>query len=197
MTNDERMPGDNARKMLVDAVDRSVAGNLLGFGARASDFGLWTCLLAFLLVAAARGSSGEPSRKTAGQIQAVELRGRVVCLAEEMQRRHQAELPTRHEHLWGFRAEDGKFYTLLRSKYSEAIFRDERVRQKELQVKARLFPDTQILELTNIRSVKHGVAQDLYYYCEVCAIKAVSPEPCACCQGPVVLVEKPLSDHSE
>jgi hypothetical protein len=126
------------------------------------------------------------------RIQQVELQGRVVCLAEEMHRKHGAELPTQHHHIWGFKTPDGRCYTLLRGKFSEALFQDERVRTKELRVKARLFPESQILELTFFRSVKNGVVQDLYYYCEICAIKSVSPEVCACCQAPVILIEEPM-----
>ncbi len=125
------------------------------------------------------------------------LRGKVTCLPEEMQREHQAGLPTKHEHIWGLKTDDGRCYTILRGRFSEAIWLDERVRKKELLVKAKLFPKTQILELQGIKSIRNGVAQDLYYYCDVCAIKSVSPEVCACCQGPVELVEKPLSTAEE
>jgi len=130
-------------------------------------------------------------------VRVAELRGRVVCLAEEMHRRHEALLPTEHEHLWGFKTQDGTCYTLLRSKFSEALFLDERLRQKDLLLKAKLFPKTQVIEVALIRSLRNGVVQDLYYYCDVCAIKSVSPEVCACCQAPVVLVEKPMSEREE
>ena len=123
----------------------------------------------------------------------VEIHGRVVCLAEEMHRAHAAELPTKHEHLWGIKSTDGRCYTLLRGRFSEAIFLDARVREKELLLKARLFPGTQIIEVTALRSVRAGMVQDLYYYCDICDIESVSPEPCGCCQGPVELVEKPLA----
>jgi hypothetical protein len=127
----------------------------------------------------------------------VQLRGRVVCLPEEMHRLYQAGLPTKHEHVYGFKADDGKFYTLLRTKYSEALFADARLREKDLLLKARLFPAAQIIEPITLRSVRNGVVQDLYYYCDVCSIKSVSPEPCSCCQGPVELVEKPLKDSDD
>jgi hypothetical protein len=123
----------------------------------------------------------------------VQVRGRVVCIPEELHRRFGAELPTKHEHLWGLRTAEGTLYTLLRGKYSEAIFIDERVRAKELLLKARVFPKSQVLEVAAIRSMRDGVVQDLHYYCDVCAIESVSPEPCACCQGPVELVEEPLA----
>src|SRR5688572_33297796 len=122
-----------------------------------------------------------------------EFRGRVVCLPEEMHRVHKTDLPARHEHIYGLRAEDGSYYTLLRTKLSEALFTDERLRQKNLLLKAKLLPKSQILDVTNIKSIRNGIVQDLYYYCDICAIESVSPAECACCQGPVELIEKPLS----
>ncbi|HYV29442.1 MAG TPA: hypothetical protein VFA77_18055 [Candidatus Eisenbacteria bacterium] len=124
--------------------------------------------------------------------QEIQLRGRVVCLEEEMHRLFQTDLAVQHEHLFGFRADDGKYYTLLRTKFSEALFMDQRLREKELILKGRLFPNTQIFEPITLRSVRDGVVYELYYYCTICDIESVSPAPCACCQGPVELVEKPL-----
>jgi hypothetical protein len=121
-----------------------------------------------------------------------EFPGRIVCLPEEMNRLHKTELPTRHEHIYGLRAVDGTAYTLLRTRLSEALFVDERVRGKELVLRARLLPKTQILDVSAIRSVKDGVVHDLYYYCIICDIESVSPDECACCQGVVELKEVSL-----
>ena len=121
-----------------------------------------------------------------------EFRGQVVCLPEEMNRLFKSELPTKHDHIYGLRANDGAYYTVLRTRLSEALFVDERLRTKELLFKARLLPKTQILDVSIIRSVKNGVVQDLYYYCGICDIESVSPEECTCCRGPVELIEKPL-----
>lgn len=159
--------------------------------------GHWALAAAVLLAVTQLASAVDPPDSSGKGPRLVELRGRVVCLAEEMHRAHGAELPTKHQHLWGFKALDGTCYTLLRSKFSDAIFLDERVRQKDLLLKAKLFPMTQVIEVTVIRSVRNGVVQDLYYYCDVCAIKSVSPEVCACCQAPVVLTEKPLNEREE
>lgn len=141
------------------------------------------------------GAADEPKRdgKSAAvpTPKEVELRGRVVCLAEEMHRLHEATIPTRHEHLYGFKSEDGKYYTLLRTKYSEALFADEQVRAKELVLKGRLFPNTQIFETVTLRSLRNGKLCDLVYYCVICEIYAVAPGVCECCQGPTELIEKP------
>ena len=145
--------------------------------------------LVFVFSAGAARADGPGSSTNA--LPVIQYQGHVVCIAEEMHERYATELPTAHRHLWGFKTSDGKFFTLLEGKFSEAIFKDARVRAKELRIKARLLPGSQVLELTYFRSVKNGVVQDLYYYCEVCAIKTVSPEVCACCQSPVELIEKP------
>jgi hypothetical protein len=46
--------------------------------------------------------------------------------------------------------------------------------------------------MTGMKSVRDGVVYDLYYYCDICAIKMLSPCPCMCCQGPVKLMEQAL-----
>jgi len=120
-----------------------------------------------------------------------EFRGRVVCLPEEMNRVHKTDLPSPHEHIYGFRTEDGTYYTLLKTKLSEALFMDERLREKDLLLKGKVLPKTQILDVSLIKSIRNGVVNDLYYYCDVCAIDFVSPAECVCCRGPVELIEKP------
>jgi len=122
----------------------------------------------------------------------VELRGRIVCLAEAMHELYHTDLAPNHDHLWGLKTTDGIFYTLLRTGLSEALFVDEHVRQKDLVLKGHVLPKTQLFEMTGMKSVRNGVVFDLYYYCDVCDIKTLSPGPCMCCQGPVTLVEKPL-----
>ncbi|MBI4325048.1 MAG: hypothetical protein HY674_07260 [Chloroflexi bacterium] len=135
--------------------------------------------------------AGDPNPAQAPQT--VRLQGRVICLAEEMHKLFQAHVAARHEHLYGFKAKDGNVYTLLRTKQSEALFVDQRLLNKELIVKGRVFPQTQILEVTgNLQSIREGVVNDLYYYCDICAITTVAPGPCLCCQAPVELVERPL-----
>ena len=140
-------------------------------------------LVASILLAAAVSHAAE-----------AEFRGRVLCLPEEMNRIHKTDLPSPHEHIYGFRTEDGSYYTLLRTKLSEALFMDERLRKKDLLLKGTVLPKTQILDVTHIKSIRDRIVYDVYYYCDVCAIESVSPAECVCCRGPVQLIEKPVSN---
>jgi hypothetical protein len=119
-----------------------------------------------------------------------ELRGRVIRMIEEG--KDGAAVSTNHQTIYGFKTTEGKIYKLVRTKFSEALFVDKRLHEKELLLKGKLSPGTQTFEPLTIRSIKNGVVYDLYYYCDICAIESVSPDICACCQGPVELVEKPL-----
>lgn len=156
---------------------------------------LVTLLTVLALNASAADKTNNVKPKPSGaaaSAEVVQLRGRVVCLPEEMHKLHGTDLPTKHDHLYGFKTNDGDFYTLLRTKISEALFADQRLREKELLLRGRVLPKTQIFDLSSMKSVRDGVVHDLYYYCTLCDIQTVSPEICACCQGPVELVEKPL-----
>ncbi|MCI0747428.1 MAG: hypothetical protein L0Y58_18645 [Verrucomicrobia subdivision 3 bacterium] len=117
-----------------------------------------------------------------------ELRGRVICLLEE---RNGAQPATNHAHVYGFKTAE-KDWKLVRAKFSEALFVDKRLHERELLLKGKVLADGLSFEPITIRSIKDGVVHDLYYYCEICAIESVAPEICVCCQGPVELVEKPL-----
>jgi len=151
----------------------------------------WVCWTRILLVPGLSGADPRGERKELPQN--TEVSGRVVCLAEEMNRLYGADLPTGHPHVYGIRSTDGKLYTLLRTKMSEAIFMDLRLHEKDLRFNGRVFPGTQVLEVIGaLRSVREGKVYDLYYYCDICAIKSVSPGPCQCCQEEVVLVEEEL-----
>jgi hypothetical protein len=120
------------------------------------------------------------------QVEAVELRGRVVCLTEEG-----GKAAANHEHVYGFKTPEGKAYKLVRAKLSEALFVDKQLREKDLLLKGKVSGDS--FEPTAIHSVKNGVVHEVYYWCDICAIEAVAPEICVCCQGPVELIEKPLT----
>lgn len=148
----------------------------------------------FLILILFMGGATPPTE--APKPEAVELKGTVICLAEEMHTRYNVELFKTHDHLYGVKTEDGKYYTLLRTSLAEALFVDERLREKDLLINGRVFPKTQLLEITRFASIKDGVKHELYYYCDTCYIRTVAPGNCDCCQAPVVLIERPLNVDS-
>ncbi len=156
---------------------------------------LTVCLLSLGPWLQAQGvdESGDGSEKgDLSDISKEVLRGRIVCLAESMHEIYDTHLPTNHEHLYGFRTTNGEFYTILRTKLSEAIFVDQRVRDRELVLSVRVIPKSRVIDVITMKSVKDGVVHDLHYYCFICAIRTVDPAICLCCQEAVEFMEVPL-----
>ncbi len=126
--------------------------------------------------------------------QPVVLRGQVVCLAEEMHRLYGTELPTSHPHITGFRDSKGHYYTLLRTRYSEALFADPKVQAMELVLKANVLPFSEVVDVARFLGVRDGKLLDVDYFCPVCVIQEPGPGPCPCCQNPLELRIRPTDE---
>ncbi|MEO6724857.1 MAG: hypothetical protein ABIU20_08380 [Blastocatellia bacterium] len=126
----------------------------------------------------------------------VSLSGRVVCLTEELDKLYNV-LPDcgNRGHVFSLKTSDGKLYPFLPTDTSAAAWMDERYRQRNLQVTARLFPQNNFIEVIKFQSWKDGKLHDLYYYCDICAITAFKPGACECCQEPVEFRETPAEEN--
>ena len=127
---------------------------------------------------------------------AFRARGQVVCMAEEMKKLYGANVQPVHDHLLGFRVagvlppDAARYYTLLRTDHSEALYVDKRFRTHTLILWGRTFPQTNLLEVGGWQWFRGGQLYDVYYWCEVCSIRGFDPGLCACCQAPVELRER-------
>ena len=119
------------------------------------------------------------------------VRGRVVCL--DPRGREDAVACSGATTNFGLVSADGKRYKFLPSDSSTAMFGDSRVRQRELQITAKLLPDDK-LEIVTVQSIRDGKLYDIYYYCELCNITAYAPGPCVCCRQELEFRETPPKD---
>jgi hypothetical protein len=143
------------------------------------------------LALALPGGATTPDAPT---VSTVTVRGNVICLTEELEKLYQvvADCDDRG-HLYAIRTADGRTFPLLPIDMAAAVWMDERYRQRELNVVARLFPQGPHLEVIKYQSWKNGQLHDLDYFCEVCMISTHKPGPCECCQDPVVFRERPVA----
>ncbi len=82
--------------------------------------------------------------------QRVVLRGRVVCFTEEFAKLHGIKPECEETRIVrGFKTSAGQLYSILPSDPAAAIYDDQRFRERELQLTARLFPATTWLEVIN------------------------------------------------
>ena len=151
-----------------------------------------------LLSVGALSTTARAQDKPAAQEDAkeVSLRGKIVCLTEELDKRFNV-LPEcdKQHHVYSLKTADGKLYPLLPTESSAAVWMDERFRTRDLQITARSFPSTNYIEVIKIQSWLSAKLYDLYYYCDTCAITSFKPGPCECCQEPVEFRETLAKDQ--
>jgi len=158
------------------------------------DFGRVAVLSAGSLVAVRAESTGEtPS----GEARTEVLRGRIICLTEDYKQRFQVRADCGNRgHVWVLKSPEGKINAILPTDSAAAIILDEKVRSRDLQITARVFPESSFAEVIQLQAVHDGTLYNLFYFCEVCNIRTHKPGPCDCCQKPVEFREVLTSeDH--
>lgn len=117
------------------------------------------------------------------------IRGRAVCL-DAAGREIESLFSCSGTSRFGFASRDGRFYRFVPTDTMTPVFTDSRVRQRELQLTARLHAGDQ-LEIIKVQSVKEGKLYDIFYYCDVCSITAYVPGLCPCCRNELEFRETP------
>jgi hypothetical protein len=87
--------------------------------------------------------------------------------------------------------DDDAITPLLSSDASRALFQDERLRNRRVEIRGNRFRGLPYVQVVSFRVDDHGKLRTPEYYCEICAISVRFPEVCPCCQGPMELRMKP------
>src|SRR5262245_29768378 len=142
-------------------------------------------------------ASAQDKTKPSGEAHTMSLRGKVICLTEELQKLYQIipDCETRG-HVYALKTASGQYHPFLPVDTAAAIWMDERFRRRDLQVTARTFPATDFIEVIKLQSWRDGKLYDLYYFCDICYISSHKPGPCECCQEPVEFRETPAEENN-
>jgi hypothetical protein len=123
------------------------------------------------------------------------LRGQVVPLAELL-KKDNVELDKDAEPFWlALKTDDGKIHPLVKDVGSRMFYQDKTLLRRPMQVQGRFVGNTGLLQLTQVLSIKDAKLHDIYYWCDVCAIKRTALDKsgvCECCGGKMELKEVPL-----
>ena len=127
----------------------------------------------------------------AGQSAPVVLRGHVVCLDRAGHRLDGCDGANAR---FALATGDGRLHIFSADDPAAAMFTDARVRRHELQITAQAAADQQ-LEIVRLQAVREGKLYDIYYFCELCNIRAYAPGLCPCCRNEMELRETPATDQ--
>lgn len=88
--------------------------------------------------------------------------------------------------------DDGKIYPLVKDGGSRLFFLDRELLNRPMRLTGRLLPNSQLLQVTAVRSYVKGELHEIYYFCEVCSIRRGEKNICECCGGPMERHEEPV-----
>jgi hypothetical protein len=91
-------------------------------------------------------------------------------------------------------ADDGSVYPLIKDEGTRMFFQDPVLKNKSVRLTGRLVGKTNLLQVVNVHSYRHGKLHELYYWCDICAIKGYEKVKCGCCGGPMELREVPVKE---
>jgi hypothetical protein len=147
-------------------------------------------LLALVLV------SGSMARADGPAAQDVVLKGRVMPLAAALE---QAKLggpfdvgPLAKQ--FALVDGEGAVIPLLSDEASRALFLDEKLRNRPVEIKGKRYRGVPYLQVVTFRVEEAGRLRTPEYYCIVCSIRVRYPQICPCCQGQMELRMKPEED---
>jgi hypothetical protein len=89
-------------------------------------------------------------------------------------------------------ADDGKVYPLVKDDGARMFFKDPLLLNRPMRLTARLLPDVNFLQVVQVHSYRKGELYEVYYWCDVCAIKRFEKGKCDCCGAPLELREEPF-----
>jgi hypothetical protein len=88
--------------------------------------------------------------------------------------------------------DDGKVYPIIKDDGGRMFFKDTRLLNRPMRLTGRLLPDTHLFQVMQVHSVHKDGLWEVYYWCDVCAIKRFEKKDCDCCGAPMELRETPV-----
>jgi hypothetical protein len=115
------------------------------------------------------------------------IRGRVVFLAEAMEKRGVPSAREAKERILALQTTKGELVPLLEDARGRAFRSDERLRRIDVELLVRRYALSPVVQVINVSEVTKDGKFVIDYWCEICSIAMYELKDCDCCQGPVEL----------
>lgn len=179
--------GGNAAERRAERPSRGVGGSPCAWLATAQ---VWVRLVlaAHLALLTAGGSRADEPPPASAQFATETLRGRVVYLAEVMDKRLGVPwVPEAKDRILALETTGGRLIPLVEDSRGRAFRRDPRLRAMNLELMVRRYDTSPAVQIIRVCEVTPAGRFELDYWCEICSIAMFENKDCECCQGPVEL----------
>ena len=123
------------------------------------------------------------------------LRGRVVWMAEAMQRLHGVKsAPEARQRILALQTSAGELHPLLEDVRGRAFRVDERLRKMDVELLVRRYRHTPLVQVIGVYEIDGQARFEIDYWCSICAIAMYELKACECCQGEIELRRRPVAD---
>lgn len=119
------------------------------------------------------------------------LRGKVVWMADALKRRFNLKSDDDAAHaVAALETADGELWPVLKDARGRAFYRDERLREIDVELLVRRYEGSPMVQVVRIYTLKPEGKYELDYWCDVCSIAMYELKQCECCQGPIRLRQR-------
>lgn len=120
--------------------------------------------------------------------------GRVIFLAPALEQATGARaVPEARERILALKTDDGRYLPLLEDERGRAFRTDERLRRMQVELRLRCYRQFPLAQILRVVEVAPDGRYEIDYWCDVCAIALFEKKDCDCCQGPVELRRRKLT----
>ena len=133
-------------------------------------------------------SSASVGDDTAPAFTTESLRGRVVYLADAMEKQTGIpSVPEARDRILALQSADGRLVPLLEDIRARAFRRDQRLRDMQVELVVRRYHASPLVQIIRVIEIAKDGHYEIDYWCEVCSIAMFEKKECECCQGEVEL----------
>ena len=148
-------------------------------------------VIALLLIAIFATCARGEETDSQPDYQTKSLQGEVVWMADALKEQFGVRtVAEARDRLLALQTEEGELYPIIEDVRGRAFRRDERLRDRKLELLVRQYEGSPMIQLVRMYALKEDGKYELDYWCDICAIALFELKPCDCCQGPLELRER-------
>ena len=118
----------------------------------------------------------------------------IVLPLEKVLAKQDVKLDPDAANLMVLKGDDGKVFPLVKDAGARMFYKDKRLLDRPMRVTARPVASGALLQVINVHSYVKGQLCEVYYWCDICAIRSFDFGICDCCGGPTELREVPVKE---
>jgi hypothetical protein len=152
---------------------------------------LWLTVVLLMTIAPAKVHAADAFTTTS-------IRGRVVYLAEALERLHGVKtLAESKANTLALESPDSTLVPLVEDKIGHSFRLDERLLGQPMELLVRQFKGSPAVQVIRIHTLEGEQKFLIDYWCDICSIPMYELKPCDCCQGDVRLRKRQVAANGE